>query len=135
MPKLVKQISVENQLLAALPREEYGRLLPKLEPVSLSTGEALYAPEEPIQYVYFPCNCVISMTYPMEDGASSEVGLVGNEGMLGIRILFGAVTTLQRSIVRVAGDALRMRANAFKEEVGFSNPIQNLLLRYTQALL
>jgi CRP-like cAMP-binding protein len=135
MPKPIKQISIENRLLAALPREEYERLLSKFHPVSLTLGEVLYAPEEPIQYVYFPHNCVISVIYTMEDGATSEVGLVGNEGMVGMRILFGAATTPQHSIVRVAGKALRMRADALKEELRFGSPIQNLLLRYTQAML
>jgi CRP-like cAMP-binding protein len=135
MPKPVKQIPIENRLLAALPREEYGRLLPKLRPVSLSVDQVLHMPEEPIQYVYFPGNCVISMIYTMKDGATSEVGLVGNEGILGIRILFGAATTPQHSVVRIAGRALRMRANVLKEELGFGSPIQILLLRYTQALL
>jgi CRP-like cAMP-binding protein len=135
MPKPLKQITIENRLLAALPREEYERLLPKLQPVSLPIDVVLNRPEEPIQYVYFPGNCVISMIYTMKDGASSEVGLVGNEGMSGMRILFGADTTPQHSIVRIAGRALRMRANALRDELRFDSKIQILLLRYAQALL
>jgi CRP-like cAMP-binding protein len=135
MPKPVKQTLIENRLLAALPREKYESLLPKLRTVALTIGEVLYAPEDPIQYVYFPGNSVVSMIYTMEDGATPEVGLVGNEGMLGIRILFGAATTPQHSIVRIAGRAMRMRASALKEEISFGSPLQHLLLRYAQALL
>jgi CRP-like cAMP-binding protein len=135
MPKSVKQVPIENHLLAALPRTEYERLLPKLQSVSLPIDQVLHIPEEPIQFVYFPGNCVISMICTMKDGASSEVGLVGDEGMSGMRILFGADTTLQYSIVRIAGRDLRMRANALKEELRLGSPIQNLLLRYAQALL
>ena len=126
---------VENQLLAALLTAEYEHLAAHLEQVNLSLGEVVYQADAPIRYVYFPETAVISLLSTMEDGSTVEVGLVGREGMLGIRILLGEVTTPHSAVVQVAGTALRMSSMILNRELGLGSPLQSLLLRYTQALL
>lgn len=124
-----------NQLLDALLTVEYQHLAPHLEQVALSLGDVLYRADEPIRYVYFPENAVISMLSTMEDGSTVEVGLVGSEGMLGIRLLLGARTTPHSANVQVAGTAMRMSAETLDKELRLGSPLQALLLRYTQAML
>src|SRR5919198_3928190 len=102
----VPQGSVHNRILARLPSAEYQRLAPHLEPVYLNTGEVLYRPDKPIRYVYFPGTAVLSHIATLEDGSTAEVGVVGKEGMLGIRLLFGTETALHQAIVQVSGVAL-----------------------------
>lgn len=127
--------STQNQLLSALPREEYERLLPNLEFVSLAFKQLLCEPHQPIEYVYFPNNGIISLVTITEDGATVEAATVGNEGMVGVTVLLGAEHAATQMICQVAGDALRMRAGIFKREVTPSSPLYALLLRYTQALI
>lgn len=131
----VPRPAIGNQLLNALLKAEYERLLPHLEQISLSLGEAIYEVDEPIRYVYFPETSVISILSTMEDGSTVEVGLVGNEGMLGIRVMFGARTTPHSAVVQVAGTAMRMSAEMLDRELRLGSPLQALLLRYTGALL
>ncbi len=126
---------IENQLLAALPTEEYKRLLPNLELVSLNFKQIIYAPDEPIEYVYFPNSGVISLVNVTEDGKTVEAGMVGNEGMAGIPVLLGADKMPGLAISQVVGDAVRMKADVFKREVTPGTSLYKLLLRYTQALL
>jgi CRP-like cAMP-binding protein len=134
----VYQISpnvVGNRIVAALPREEYKRLLPYLEPVSLSFKKCLYQSQAVIEHVYFPNSGVVSMLSVMEDGSTVEVATVGNEGMVGIPVLLGADCAPVETLVQVPGDAMRMKADVFKSQVIPSSPTHNLLLRYTQALM
>lgn len=127
--------SVGNKLLAALPREEYQRLLPYLEPVSLSLRQVLYAPNEPIKYAYFINTGVGSLLNVMEDGQSIEAASVGNEGMIGVPLLLGTTQIPNETIVQVPGDGWRINADVFKAEVYWSSPLHTLLLRYTQMLM
>ena len=130
------QEPLKNQLLAALPHQEYLRLLPNLETVSLGFKQILYAPSEPIKYVYFPHNgVVVSLLTIIEGSVASEVGLVGTEGMAGLSVFLGAETTPFRAIVQVPGDAMRMKADVFKASVNQGGALHGLLMRYTHALL
>ncbi len=125
----------KNRLLATLPTEEYERLEPYLQRVSLEFHQSLYQPNEPIEHVYFPTDGVVSLLNLMENGDAVEVGTVGNEGMVGLPVLLGANTIPGQAFSQIPGAALRMRANVFQREVTPGSPLYNLLLRYTQALL
>lgn len=126
---------IQNQLLSALPSKEYKRLLPNLELVSLPLKQLIYAPNEPIKYVYFPLDGVISLVNITEDGGTVEAASVGNEGMVGIPILLGSDRMVSQAIVQIQGEALRMKAEVFKREVTPGSQLHNLLLRYTLALI
>jgi CRP-like cAMP-binding protein len=125
----------KNQLLNALSIEQYQKLSPKLEPVTLTFKQILYVPEQPIQYVYFVNDGMVSLVNVTEDGATVEAATVGNEGMVGISVLLGVDRTLTQAIVQIAGHALRMPVETFKREVTPDTPLYPLLLRYTQALI
>jgi len=126
--------SVKNQLLAALPQEEYARLQPKMEAVDLAFKDILYKPFGPIEYVYFPNSSVISVLTYMVNGEEIEVATLGNEGMLGLPAFLGGDTTPLKAIVQIPGDALRMQVDVFKSEVTPDSLLHSLLQRYTQAL-
>ena len=125
----------QNHLLDALLKTEYDRLSPKLELVNMSLGEVLYESGGLLQYVYFPTDSIISMLYVMEDGASAEIAVVGNEGILGISLFMGGETTPSRAVVQSAGHAYRLKAQVLKDEFNRAGPVMRLLLRYTQALI
>jgi CRP-like cAMP-binding protein len=125
----------ENRLLAALPVEEYERLRPHLEPVSFALGEVIYESGERLDYIYFPTTAIISLLYLMEDGSSAEMGLAGNEGVVGIALFMGGGTMPNRAVVQSAGGAIRMRAKALQTEFALGSRFQQLLLRYTQAFI
>jgi CRP-like cAMP-binding protein len=124
-----------NKLLAALPPEIYGRLQPKLELVPLKLGASVYEAGGKQPFVYFPLNAIISLLYVMKDGASAEIAVVGNEGLVGISLFMGGETTPSRAVVQSAGQAYRLRSKLLKQEFEFGGPLQHLLLRYTQALI
>jgi CRP-like cAMP-binding protein len=124
-----------NRLLAALPAEDYQRLLPDLKPVNFSLGDVIYESQGQMEYVYFPTTSHVSLLYTMIDGSTAEVGLVGNEGLVGIALFMGGDTTPNRAIVQGAGDAFRMRAAAMQYEFKRGGAFQLALLRYTQALI
>jgi len=126
---------VENRLLAALPRDEYGRLLPSLEQVSFSLGEVVYEFAGPLEYVFFPTTSIVSLLYTMQNGSSAEMGLTGNDGVVGIALFMGGGTMPNRAVVQSAGEAIRMKANVLQEEFALGGEFQRLLLRYTQALI
>jgi CRP-like cAMP-binding protein len=126
---------VENRLLAALPGEEYERLRPHLEPVSLALGEVVYESGAHQDYVYFPTTSIISLLYMMENGSSAEMGLAGNEGVVGIALFMGGGTMPNRAVVQSAGGAIRLKAKALQDEFAMGSRFQYLLLRYTQALI
>jgi CRP-like cAMP-binding protein len=126
---------VENRLLAALPREEYERLVPHIEQVSFSLGEVIYESGGHLNHVYFPTTSIVSLLYTMENGASAEMGLAGNDGMVGIALFMGGETTPNRAVVQIAGGAVRMEAKVLQSAFAMGGHFQRLLLRYTQALI
>src|SRR3989441_8522470 len=125
----------ENRLLAALPAAEYERLLPQLQPVSFSLGEVVYEFGGQLDYVFFPTTSIVSLLYTMENGTSAEMGLTGNDGVVGIALFMGGGTMPNRAVVQSAGGALRMKAIVLQEEFARGGRFQQLLLRYTQALI
>jgi len=125
----------QNHLLDALPTSDYERLAPHLELVPMRLGDVLYESGDELRYVYFPTTCIISLLYVMEDGASAEIAVVGNEGILGISLFMGGNTTPSRAIVQSAGHAFRLQAELLKNEFERYGPTMHLLLRYTQALI
>ena len=124
-----------NRLLAALPAEDYERLLPHLKPVTFSLGEVIYESQRVMEHVYFPTTSHVSLLYTMLNGATAEVGLVGNEGLVGIALFMGGDTTPNRAIVQGAGEAFQMSAAAMQEEFRRGGAFQSALLRYTQTLI
>lgn len=129
------QSPTRNRLISTLPGDVYDRLQPNLLPVTLSLGEVVYESGGRPEYVYFPTGAVVSLLYTMEDGSTAEVGLTGNEGIVGIALFLGGDTTPNRAVVQIAGGALKMRARLLQEEFARGGPVQQLLLRYTQALI
>jgi CRP-like cAMP-binding protein len=127
--------SVGNWLLDALPSEDYERLLSNLEPVTLALGAVVYESGVQMQHVYFPTTSHISLLYTMLEGATAEMGLVGNEGVVGIALFMGGDTTPNQAVVQGAGSALKMNAKAMQDEFRRGGEFQHLLLRYTQALI
>jgi CRP-like cAMP-binding protein len=125
----------ENHLLAVLPDLEWERLAPHLLPVDMPLGNVVYESGDRLNYVYFPTTCIVSLLYVMEDGASAEIAIVGNEGLIGIALFMGGETTPSRAVVQSAGKAYRLDARILKEEFHRAGPVQRLLLRYTQALI
>ncbi len=125
----------ENHLLSVLPEAEWIRLSPHLVGVDLQLGEVLYESGDRLDHVYFPTTSIVSLLYVMEDGASAEIAIVGNEGLIGIALFMGGDTTPSRAIVQSAGEAYRLDARILKEEFHRAGPVQRLLLRYTQALI
>lgn len=125
----------QNHLLDALLDIDFERLNPNLELVELPLGKVLYEPSEKLKYVYFPTTCIVSLLYVMENGASAEIAVVGNEGILGISIFMGGDSTPSRAVVQSAGYGYRMKAKILQNEFNQTGPLQRLLLRYTQALI
>lgn len=124
-----------NRILNALPPGEYERLMPLLEPVEMRVGEVLYRPDQPVTHVFFPNRGTVSVVSVFEDGGMVEVGMVGNEGMFGVCVFLGSVTTPLQAVVQLSGDGLRMRADALRREFAKCGALQDLLLRYTQAFI
>jgi CRP-like cAMP-binding protein len=124
-----------QQLLLTLPTEDRERLLPSLQPVTFSLGEVVYEPGGRLDSVYFPTTSIVSLLYTMENGSMAEMGLVGNDGVVGIALFLGGETTPNRAVVQIAGHAWRMSARVLREEFARGGPFQLMLLRYTQALI
>ena len=127
--------SRKNQLLAALPDMEWHRWLPQLEPVDMPLGLVLYESGATLSHVYFPTTAIVSLLYVMENGASAEIAVVGNEGIVGISLFMGGESTPSRAVVQSAGKGFRLKAQVVKEEFNRAGPVLHLLLRYTQALI
>ena len=125
----------QNHLLGALGESEREHLFSHLELVPMRLGEVIYESGSPLEHVYFPTDCIISLLYVMEDGASAEIAVVGNEGLVGISLFMGGETTPSRSVVQSAGHSYRLSGKLVKEEFVRAGAMQYLLLRYTQALL
>lgn len=124
-----------NHLIAALPPDEFNRLKPNLEPVTLALGEVIYESGEQLKHIYFPTTAIISLLYIMENGSTAEIGMAGNDGLVGIALYMGGSTTPSRAVVQSAGDAYRMESKALNEEFSLGGVFQKVLLRYTQSLM
>jgi CRP-like cAMP-binding protein len=125
----------QNHLFLALPAEARERVFPHLELVQLPLGHVLYESGTSLQHVHFPTDVIISLLYVMENGASAEIAVVGNEGMVGVALFMGGETTPNRAVVQSRGYAYRLKGQLLKKEFSLSGALQHMLLRYTQALL
>lgn len=134
-PDTLRQEPRRNHLLAALPPVEWARWEPQLEWVQMPLGQVVYESGTALSHVYFPTTAIVSLLYVMENGASAEIAVVGNEGVVGISLFMGGESTPSRAVVQSAGQGWRLRASAVKEEFNRSGPVMHLLLRYTQALI
>jgi CRP-like cAMP-binding protein len=124
-----------NHLLAALPPAEWAHWQYQLELTDLPLGKVLYESGSKLSHVYFPTTAIVSLLYVMEDGASAEIAVVGNEGLVGISLFMGGATTPSRGVVQSAGQGYRLRASHMMDEFNRAGPVMHLLLRYTQALI
>jgi CRP-like cAMP-binding protein len=124
-----------NRLLAGLPEEDFLALAPHMELVTLSLGNTVVSPDEPIPYAYFPLTCLLSMVMVMSDGSSVESGAVGLQGMSGLPALLGAGTTPMQTVVQIPGEAIRIKSQTLKEEFDRGGALQNLIYRYIHALI
>lgn len=125
----------QNHLLNALPTAEYERLFPFLERVSMPLGFVLYESGAELLHAYFPVDCIVSLLYVMENGASAEIAIVGNEGIIGVALFMGGNTMPNRAVVQSAGYGYRLRATILVKEINQGSVVLRLLLRYTQALI
>lgn len=125
----------DNRLLDALPPAELARLTPQLEYVELALGAVLIESGSLPTYVFFPCTAIVSLLHVLEDGASTEIAVVGNDGIVGISLFMGGQSTPSRAVVQSAGSALRLSGRALMQEFDRAGTVQHLLLRYTQALI
>ena len=125
----------QNHLLAALPAEVQSRLFSHLELVPLPLGKVLYESGDALRHVYFPTDSIVSLLYVMEDGASAEISVVGNEGLIGVALFMGGESTPSRAIVQSGGSAYRLLAQRLKDEFGRHGEMLLLMLRYTQSLI
>ena len=124
-----------NHILDALPEEDAARLFPQLKLVELPLGMSVYESGDVQRYMYFPTDSIISLLYVLENGASAEIAIVGNEGVVGVSLFMGGETTPSRAIVQSAGCAYRLGSRVIKEEFDRHGQMQHVLLRYTQALI
>jgi CRP-like cAMP-binding protein len=125
----------QNHLLAALPEADYARLLPELELIPMPLGWAVYEPGGRMSYLYFPTTSIVSLLYVMKSGASAEIAITGNEGLVGISLFMGGESTPSRAVVQSAGTGYRLKASVLKMEFALGGVLQHLALRYTQALI
>ena len=126
---------LQNHLLAALPPAIQQRLLPMLELFPLPLGKVLYESGDTMRYVYFPTDSIVSLLYVMESGASAEISVVGNEGIVGVSLFMGGESTPSRAVVQSAGSAYRLAGQKLKDEFNRHSELMQLLLRYTQSLI
>ncbi len=125
----------ENRLLSAIPRAEWARFAPHLEPETLELGQVLYTPGSTQAHVYFPLDCIVSLLYVMENGSSAEIAIVGCEGLVGTSLFMGGDSVPNHAVVQCAGRACKMPARHIRDEFLKAGAVQRLFLRYTQALL
>lgn len=125
----------KNHILAALAGEEWQRWQPLLEPVELPLGDVLYEPGKTMAHMYFPTTAIISLLYVMENGASAEIAVVGNDGLVPVSMFMGGGSTPSRAVVRSSGQGFRLNAKDLKKEFDRGGAVLHLLLRYTQALI
>jgi CRP-like cAMP-binding protein len=130
-----KHHPTQNLLLDALSTDVQQRLFPHLELVEMSLGKVLYEPGDVMRYVYFPTDCIVSLLYVMENGASAEISVVGYEGLIGVALFMGGESTTSRALVQSAGFAYRLLGQRMKDEFGRHGELLHLMLRYSQALI
>ena len=135
MPTTTSPSPLQNHLLAALPTEVMERLLPWLELVPMPLGKVMYESGDTLRHVYFPTNCIVSLLYVMESGASAEISVVGNEGLVGVSLFMGGESTPSRAVVQSAGSAYRLLGQRLKDEFNRHGELLLLMLRYTQSLI
>ena len=124
-----------NQLLATLSDAVWERLLPNFELVTMPLGQVLYESGVMLSHVYFPTTAIVSLLYVLENGASAEIAVVGNDGIVGISLFMGGESTPSRAVVQSAGSGFRLKAQVMKDEFQRAGPVMHVLLRYTQALI
>ena len=127
--------ALTNHLLAALPADEFSLLQPGLQRISLSLGEVIYESGEQLKCVYFPTTAIISLLYIMENGSTAEIGMTGNDGLVGVALFMGGLTTPNRAVVQSAGDAFRLASQPLQSTFSMGGVFQSILLRYTQYLM
>jgi CRP-like cAMP-binding protein len=125
----------QNHILAALPAVDYVRLVPELELIAMPLGWAVYESHATLGYLYFPTTSIVSLLYIMKNGASAEIAVIGNEGLVGISLFMGGDSTPSRAVVQSAGNGYRVKARILKSEFAMGGHLQHLALRYTQALM
>src|ERR1700682_5126856 len=130
-----KQVAVPNRLLGALPRREYQKLLPNLEPVNLAFGEILYESHSQIRYVYFPNDCFVSMLTTVDTGRAAEVGLIGSEGMIGVPMALGVPISPFRAVVQGGGTAMRLNTGDFRRNFSNSAALKREVFLFTHLLM
>lgn len=124
-----------NQLLAVVPQETLDRLLPQMEKIDMPLGMVLYESGRTLSHAYFPITSIVSLLYVLENGASAEIAVSGNDGLVGVALFMGGNSTPNRAVVQSAGYGYRLRAQPLKDEFNMAGPLMHLLLRYTQALI
>lgn len=134
-PFAAAQSPLQNKLLSALPAPDYARLVSHLEPIPMALGKVIYESGGTQSYVYFPASSIVSLLYVMQNGASAEIAVVGDEGVVGVALFMGGETMPSRAVVQSGGHGYRLRAKLLKEEFHRGGNVQHLLLRYTQALI
>ena len=127
--------ALANHLLAALPAEEFAQLEPHLERVTFGLGDVIYESGEQLEHVFFPTTAIISLLYIMENGSTAEIGMTGNDGLVGVALFMGGSTTPNRAIVQSAGNAFRLGTKPLQIAFGIGGIFQSILLRYTQYLM
>ena len=130
-----KQAAVPNRILGTLPRKEYQKLLPILEPVNLSFGEILYESQAQIRYVYFPNDCFVSMLTTVDADKAAEVGLIGSEGMIGVPMALGVAISPFRAVVQGEGTAMRMTTADFRRNFTMSAALKREVFLFTHLLM
>jgi CRP-like cAMP-binding protein len=125
----------DNRILGVLPEDERERLFPHLELEPMPLGKVLYESGDTLRHIYFPTNCIVSLLYVLENGASAEIAVVGREGAIGVALFMGGETTPSRAIVQSAGFAYRLSGKRLKEEFNRHGQLLHVLLRYTQSLI
>ncbi len=131
----VPEVIGGNHLLAAMPNIVRDRWLRQMESVELPLGEVVYESGATLSHVYFPTTAIVSLLYVMKNGASAEIAVVGNEGIVGISLFMGGESTPSRAVVQSAGHGFLLKAQLLKDEFNYAGPVLHLLLRYTQALI
>jgi CRP-like cAMP-binding protein len=126
---------LQSRILAALPAADLARLSVGIETARMPLGRVLYESGDKMRHVYFPTTSIVSLLYVMENGASAEIAIVGNEGVVGVSLFMGGETTPSRALVQSAGQAFRVSSKVLKEEFRRGGALQHVLLRYTQALI
>lgn len=134
-PNGITKESMMNHLLQTLPDEDFERIKPQLESVSLKLGKVLYEAGDKMSHIYFPTTAIISLLYIMENGGTSEIGIAGNNGLIGMALFMGGETTSSRAVVQSAGDAVRMKSEDLRKEFKRGGMFQDILLLYTQSMM